>query len=122
MGVARADMLIENVPMPELSVAAQIELAGADAADGHADLLQLGPAVDGRDAAGEQRPHPRRIELLVGGNQLFEVGGLERAGHDRQSGARPAAVPRATVFRNSRRSSPRHIRTGTNTSGPRSVL
>ena len=31
--------LIEDVPEPEFSVAAEIDLAGADAADGHADVI-----------------------------------------------------------------------------------
>ena len=37
VAVAGADDLIENVPMPELAVAAEIELAGAEAADRHSD-------------------------------------------------------------------------------------
>ena len=52
VAVARADLPIKDVPVPELSIAAQVELAGTDAADGHADLLQLGAAVDGPLAAG----------------------------------------------------------------------
>ncbi len=109
MGAAGADLLIENVPMPELAVAAEIELTGTNAPDGHADLRQFRAAVDGRRAAGKQGPHPRRIEFLVGRHEPLEVGGLERTGHRRQRRARPATEPSvtepsATVFRNSRRS------------------
>ena len=49
LGVMRrpgADAGIEQVPMPELAVAAQIKLAGANAPHGHADLREVGAAID----------------------------------------------------------------------------
>ena len=51
MSLARADRLIEDVPMPQPSVAAQIKLARADAAHGHADIFKFAAAQNFRRAA-----------------------------------------------------------------------
>ena len=84
VGVARADLLVEDIPMPEIAVAAKVELARAEPADRHADLLQLVPAVDRAAAPGRQRLDPRGAQLFVGRDQPGEVGRLERPGHRRR--------------------------------------
>ena len=43
MGLAGVIDPVENIPVPELAVATQVELPGADSADGHADQRQVGP-------------------------------------------------------------------------------
>ncbi len=82
VGVAGADDLIENVPVPELAVAAEVELAGAEAADRHADQGGFAAAVDLRLAAGRQGAHPFRRQLLVEGDELAGVLRGERAGDE----------------------------------------
>jgi hypothetical protein len=71
---------VEEVPVPEFAVAAQVELPGADAADGHADLVQVVAAVDCRLAAGGERPEPVGPQLLVGGDEFLEIGPFKGSG------------------------------------------
>lgn len=84
----RSDGLIEDVPMPEAPIAAQIELSRADAANGHADKLEITATQNLRRAAVEKRFHPFGPELLVGGHEMIKVRARERPGHHRQSGQR----------------------------------
>lgn len=58
---------IEDVPAPQFAVAAQIELAGADSTDGHADVVKIVavlPRVHDRLAALGKRADPLWIEFL----------------------------------------------------------
>ena len=80
--VAGADDLIENVPMPQLAVAAEINLAGAEAADRHSDQRRLGAVIDVRRSARGQRFHPFRRQLLVERNELFGVLGGKGTGDE----------------------------------------
>src|ERR1035441_124622 len=80
---AGADALVEDVPVPELAVAAKVELTCADAADGHADLLKVRASIDRPFAALKERFHPFRAELLIRGDQPVEILARERPGHDR---------------------------------------
>ncbi len=52
--VAAEDVLVEDLPDAERAVAAKVELPGRDAADGHADGLQLLAGLDGPLASLEQ--------------------------------------------------------------------
>ena len=55
-----ADMPVEDVPVPQFAVAAQVQLTGAEAADGHADFVEFRSAVDGRLAPRRERLDPVR--------------------------------------------------------------
>ena len=72
---------VEQVPMPELAVAAQVELSGADAAHRHPDLRQVRPAIHLALAARGQRLDPLRRQFLVCGDELVEIRPRERPGH-----------------------------------------
>src|SRR5439155_8030621 len=72
---------VKNVPVPQFTVAPQVNLARANAADGHPDLFEFRTAIYGRLAALGEGLEPFRAQLLVGGNQLLEVGACEGAGH-----------------------------------------
>jgi hypothetical protein len=74
--------------MPEASVAAEIKLACADAAYGHADEFEVTAAQNLPCAALEKRFHPFRPEFLVGGDNMVKILARERSGHDRQAGKR----------------------------------
>ncbi len=78
---ARADIAVENIPMPQFSIAAQVKLAGTYAADRHPDLVELRAAIDGALAAGGERCDPFGPQLLVRRDQFLEVLPCERAGH-----------------------------------------
>ena len=80
---AGGNALIEDVPMPELPVAAEVELARTDATDGHADFLQVRAAIDRALAARGQRREPLGPKLLIHRDQLLEVGARERPRHGR---------------------------------------
>jgi len=84
MAVARALILIEDIPMPQLAVAAKVELPGAKPADRQADFSQLGPLKNSGRPALKERAHPIRVELFVLRNKAAEMGGLEWTGHDGQ--------------------------------------
>ena len=75
------DFLVEEVPMPEPAIAAEIKLAGTEAADGHANFLEAGTAIGGAFAAGGEGGDPFGRQLLVGGNEVIEIRAGERAGH-----------------------------------------
>ena len=64
---------VEDVPVPQLPVAAEVELSGADAADRHADPVELllRRAVGRRLAAREERLDPGGIEVLVRWNEML---------------------------------------------------
>jgi hypothetical protein len=83
--VRRRKVLIEDIPMPEFSVTAQIELAGAYSAYGHADFFQFRAAVNGWFAPREERLHPGGIEFFVGWNELLKIGRGERPRRHGQS-------------------------------------
>ena len=53
VAVARTDDLIEDVPMPERTVAAEIKLPGTNPPDRHADLGQFGTAINFARSASE---------------------------------------------------------------------
>ena len=95
VAVAGADLLVEDVPVPEIAVAAEVDLAGAEAADRHADLGQFRAATDGPRAAGRERFDPRTQEALLGRHQAGKIGGRQRAGHQRQPAAEGRGRPRA---------------------------
>jgi type I restriction enzyme R subunit len=82
---AGAHWLIEDVPVPEPAVAAEVELSRANAADRHANVLQRLASVDHRRAAIKQRLDPRRAQLLVGGHEPLEIAVYERPGHRREA-------------------------------------
>ena len=82
VGVAGADVLVENVPVPEFAVAAEVELAGAEAADGHPDQGGFGAAVDLRLAAGGQGANPVGRQFFVEGDESPRLLRRERAGHE----------------------------------------
>ena len=86
--VAGAHGLVEDVPVPELAVAAQVELARAESADGHADLFQVLAAIDLAGPAVEERLDPLGIEFLVGRDEFVLFGRLEGTCHDRHCGSR----------------------------------
>src|SRR5262249_32016841 len=73
----------ENVPMPPFAVAAEINLACANATDGHPDLFEVRTAIDRGLAALRERLEPFRAQLLISGNQLLKIGACERSGHRR---------------------------------------
>ena len=83
-----ADVPVEDVPVPQPAVAAQVQLPGAEAADGHADLLEFRSAVDGRLAPRRERLDPLRRQPFVGRHQLFKILRLERP-RDGRPGAQP---------------------------------
>src|SRR5262249_55090012 len=70
-------LLIEDVPMQQAAVAAQIELAATDAADGHADRIQIAALINGPLAFGRERLDPLRIELFIGRDKMI---GRDRSG------------------------------------------
>ena len=82
VGVAGADVLVENVPVPEFAVAAEVELAGAEAADRHSDQGGFGAAVDLRLAAGGQDANPVGRQFFVEGDESPRLLRRERAGHE----------------------------------------
>ncbi len=89
LGVVRrvgADVFVEDVPVPEPAVSAEVQLTSADAADRHADRVQFGAARDGRLAARRERGQPPGAELLVRRHQELEVAAAERPRHHRDSG------------------------------------
>ncbi len=79
-----ADMAVEDVPMPQPAIASEIDLAGADAADGHPDAFEVRPAVHGALASSSEGLHPLGPQLLVRRDQLVEVLPREGAGHGLQ--------------------------------------
>ena len=76
-----ADPGVEDVPMPELAVAAQVKLPRANPAHRHPDLRQVRPAIHLPLAARGERLHPLRRQFLVGRHQLVEIGAGERPCH-----------------------------------------
>ncbi len=68
MAVAGVFDLVKNVPMPQFTVTAQIQLAGADAAHGHADFIQVRPAAHASLPAFEEGFYPIGVEFFIGGN------------------------------------------------------
>ena len=79
VGVVRGagvDRLVEDVPVPEPSVAAQIDLPGTDAAYWHADPAELIPFINGWFASLGQRGPPGRIEVFLRRDQfgVFRIG------------------------------------------------
>ncbi len=77
---------VEDVPVPEAPVAAEVELAAADAAHRHADEARFGPSDGRRGAPREERLHPGGIEFLLRRDEPVELGPCERPGHDRDAG------------------------------------
>ena len=75
--------VVEDVPQPQPAVTAQVDRAGADAADRHADPAQLAARVDRLFAARGQRVEPRLRQLLVRRDRA--VLRRERAGEGRQA-------------------------------------
>src|SRR5207245_263974 len=51
VGVSRSHVVIENVPVPELAVAAEIQLSRTNPADRHADFVERRTGVKGALAA-----------------------------------------------------------------------
>lgn len=93
LAFARKDaflVFVEDVPKPELAVAAQIQRPAADAADGHPDVFQLTARLEVhiRRPARGQRMHPLRVQLLVRRHETGEVRRLERPRHDGPGGER----------------------------------
>ena len=84
MSVARANVPIKNIPVPELAVATEIKLTARDAADGHADGFQFRAAIHRAFAARRQRLHPLRAEFFIRRHERVEILPRERPGHDRQ--------------------------------------
>ncbi len=76
-----ADVLVEEVPVPQAAVAADVQLSRADAANRHADEGEIVAAIDRRLASLEERLHPLGLQPFVGGHQPFEVALLEGPGH-----------------------------------------
>jgi hypothetical protein len=85
VGVLGHVQLVEDVPVPQRAVAAEVDLSGAQAADGHADVRQLVAAVDGWLAARGERGDPLRVEPLVDRDQVRQIcwggGRADRVGH-----------------------------------------
>ena len=71
MRIARPDMLIENIPVPQPSIAAKIQLPGTNSADGHADIFEILPFIDSRNAALVKRLQPIGVQFFVGGKTSF---------------------------------------------------
>ncbi len=67
--------------MPQLSVATEIQLAGAQTTDRHANPLQVIARIPCRLTPFEQRLNPFGTQFFVGWYQLLEVAFLERPSH-----------------------------------------
>ncbi len=80
------DELVENIPMPQASIPAEVKLSGADAADGHPDIFEFAPAQDFRCAPREQGLYPIRRKFFVRRHQMVKILAREGPGHDRQAG------------------------------------
>src|ERR1039458_8520639 len=94
MGITGADMLIENVPMPEFAIAAEVKLSARNSAHRHADVFQFRlAAIEGWSPAGKERLDPGGIQFFVGRNQLIEIGRFKRARHDRHAGSQERNLP-----------------------------
>ena len=80
-----ADVVAQEAAKP--AVAAEVDVARADPADGHADMLhrRIG-TVDIFFAAFIQRLYPGRVQLLVGRNRLEILVCFEGARHRGQAG------------------------------------
>ena len=87
-----AHVPVEDVPMPQLAVAAQVQLPGTEAADGHADFVEFRSAVDGRLAPRRERLDPVRRQPFVGRHQLFKILRLKRP-RDGRAGAAATWLP-----------------------------
>ena len=83
---ARAHILIKNIPVPQLAIAAEIKLSRADAAHGHADIFEFAAAQDFRRAALEKRFNPRRREFFIRRHHVVKIRARERSGHGGQAG------------------------------------
>ena len=67
---AGADVLVEDVPVPELPVAAEVELPAQMPPTGMPIFSSSGAAIDGRLAPGEERLHPVGDSLLSAGTSF----------------------------------------------------
>src|SRR5262245_25291695 len=76
-----ARALIENVPMPQPSIATQVKLSCANPADRHPDFFEVRATVCCALATIRERLHPLGPQLFVGGNERVEIGAREWAGH-----------------------------------------
>jgi len=78
------------------SVARQVQLTGAHAADRHPDRLQILAAIPCAFAAVRQLGEPRWVQLLVGRHKMIaKVLGRERSGDGRYAGDRSRGGRRA---------------------------
>ena len=103
VAVAGEAVDVEDAPLGQRAVAAQIKLARADAADRHADAGQLVAAIDLRLPLFEKAGHPGRSEMLIGRDvmhaQLVRWSGRGAAVIDDGEGERPRGRGQETATR-----------------------
>ena len=80
-----ANRQVEDIPVPQPAITAEIELPRANAANRHANLVEFLAAVNRALTPRKQRLHPLRRKLLIGRHQLVEILARERPGHHRQA-------------------------------------
>src|SRR5262249_26613728 len=97
---------VEDVPLGQGAVAGEIKLAGANAADRHADARQFVAAVNFRLPLSKELLEPRRVQLLVGrdvvnNRLLIRAGQLDKrqANHAGARGQEVAAGDRRSGVR-----------------------